>query len=86
MSVYNFCYRYFAQKGGGSVSVGIGGFAKMVAEDERTAIYEYGGINLNSPNCRNDERRADGMIMIAKSKLVAPEIHQRKNDGTGARN
>ncbi len=59
------------------MSIGIGAHAKLVIEDERTVIYEYGGYNLNSPVYRNEEHLLDGTIAIQKECFVEPEIYEK---------
>jgi len=59
------------------MSIGIGGTARMVAQDAETVIYEYSPYNLNEPQHRNRERIYDGLITINKSCLVEPEIHEK---------
>ena len=59
------------------MSLGIGAFCKLIAQDDETAIYEYGSYNLDDPNNKNKDRIADGMITIKKSSLIEPDIHDR---------
>ena len=59
------------------MSLGIGAFCKLIAEDEETVIYEYGSFNLNEPDYRNEQKIADGIITIKKSSLIEPEIHDK---------
>ena len=59
------------------MSLGIGVFCKLIAEDEETVIYEYGSFNLNKPDYRNEQKIADGIITIKKSSLIEPEIHDK---------
>lgn len=56
------------------MSIGVGGYGKIVLQDENTIIYEYGSYDLNDPQFRNIERVCDGLIVIDKSGLVEPEI------------
>ena len=62
------------------MSLGYGGFARKVAEDDQTVIYEYGAYNLNTDDERVsnfDDRIHDGTIAIDKTALVEPEIHEK---------
>ena len=59
------------------MSLGYGGFARKVAEDELTVIYEYGAYNLNEEKYRNPDTIYDGIITIDKTALIEPEIHKR---------
>ena len=59
------------------MSLGIGAFCKLIAEDEETVIYEYGSFNLNEPDYINEQKIADGIITIKKSSLIEPEIHDK---------
>ena len=64
-------------KRGDFMSLGIGAFCKLIAEDEETVIYEYGSFNLNEPDYINEQKIADGIITIKKSSLIEPEIHDK---------
>ena len=57
------------------MSLGIGSFCKLIAEDEETVIYGYGSYNLNEPRYDNKNRISDGIITISKNSLIEPEIH-----------
>lgn len=59
------------------MSLGIGAFCKLIAEDEETVIYEYGSYNLNEPKYENRNRISDGIITILKNSLVEPEIYDK---------
>lgn len=59
------------------MSLGVGAYADLVLEDEETLIYQYGDFNLNKDAYRNAEKIQDGLITIAKSCLVEPEIHEK---------
>ena len=59
------------------MSLGIGSFCKLIAEDEETVIYEYGSYNLNEPRYDNKNRISDGIITISKNSLIEPEIHDK---------
>ena len=58
------------------MSMGIGACAYIIAEDDKSVIYKYGGFNLNDPKYRNDERLYDGTIMIQKECFAEPEIQK----------
>lgn len=57
------------------MSLGIGAFCKLIAQDEETVIYEYGSYNLNEPDYTNEQKIADGIIQIKKIALIEPDIH-----------
>ena len=59
------------------MSIGIGAFCKLIAQDENIVIYEYGSYDLNEISYRNENRIADGIITINKSALIEPEIHKK---------
>lgn len=59
------------------MSLGIGGWAELAAEDDTYAVYCYAPSNLNNPACYNREKILDGMIQIKKSSLLEPEIHEK---------
>ena len=59
------------------MSLGIGSFCKLIAEDEETVIYGYGSYNLNEPRYDNKNRISDGIITISKNSLIEPEIHDK---------
>ena len=59
------------------MSLGIGAFCKLTAQDENTVIYEYGSYNQNESKYRNENRISDGIITISKSSLVEPDIHHK---------
>jgi len=59
------------------MSLGIGSFCKLIAQDDKIVIYEYGSFNLNEPEYKNENRIADGIITIKKSGLIEPEIHDK---------
>ena len=59
------------------MSLGIGSFCKLIAQDDNTVIYEYGSYNLNEPKYENNNRISDGIITISKSSLIEPEIHDK---------
>lgn len=59
------------------MSLGIGAFCKLIAQDESTAIYQYGSYNYNDERFINEEKNADGTITINKSALIEPEIRNK---------
>lgn len=59
------------------MSMGYGGSARLVLQDENTAIYEYSPYNLNEVEYRNSDRIYDGLITISKDGLVKPDIHEK---------
>ena len=58
------------------MSIGIGGYARIVVQDADTVIYEYDAYNLNEVAYRNPDHTYDGIITIDKQSLVEPEIHE----------
>lgn len=59
------------------MSRGIGAYANLVLEDNKTVMYEYGGYNLNESEYRNENRIYDGMITISRGCFAEPEIHEK---------
>lgn len=59
------------------MSLGYGGWCYIVAQDERTVIYQYGSYNLNDSTYNNTQRICDGIITIDKESLVETEIHKK---------
>lgn len=59
------------------MSIGIGTFAHLIAEDYEMVIFEYGNYNLNEESYRNAERIEDGILAIEKSCFHEPEIHEK---------
>ena len=59
------------------MSMGRGGVCRKISEDEGYAEYEYYSYDLDIPECRNEEKLFDGRIVIAKSALINPEIHEK---------
>lgn len=49
------------------MSRGFGAHADLVAQDNETVIYQYGGYNLNEPEFRNEKHLYDGLITISRS-------------------
>lgn len=59
------------------MSRGFGAHADLVAQDNETVIYQYGGYNLNEPEFRNEKHLYDGLITISRSCFAEPEIHEK---------
>ena len=59
------------------MSKGIGVKAKLILQDDKTVIYEYGSYNWNEENYRNIEQVCDGMVSIQKTCFLKPEIHEK---------
>lgn len=58
------------------MSFGYCGRIELLAEDDSTVIYRYGGENWNTTGItRGDIKVLDGEILIQKRCLVEPEIH-----------
>ena len=60
------------------MSLGIGAFCRLAAQDEKTIIYQYGAYNLNEHKYENKQRIADGLITIQKSSLIELYIHDKR--------
>lgn len=67
------------------MSIGTGGCARMVLQDESTAIYEYYAYNLNDEKFRDLHCEYDGLVTIDKSSLAEPEIHEKVKKFPGGR-
>lgn len=67
------------------MSMGFGGSARIVLQDESAVIYEYSPYNLNDPAYRNASHIYDGSITILKDALVEPEIHEKIKRMPGGR-
>lgn len=67
------------------MSIGHGGSARIVLQDETAVIYEYAPYNLNHPEYRNNDCVYDGLIIISKKSLVEPEIHEKLKRMPGGR-
>lgn len=59
------------------MSRGFGAHADLVAQDNETVIYQYGGYNLNEPEFENEKQLYDGLITISRSCFAEPEIHEK---------
>ena len=59
------------------MSKGVGAKAKLILQDDKTVIYEYGLYNWNEEKYRNAEQVCDGMVSIQKTCLLKPEIHEK---------
>lgn len=59
------------------MSMGYGALAEMIAEDEKTVIYAYGGYNLNISEYKNENCLRDGLIMVDKSCFCGAEIREK---------
>lgn len=59
------------------MSIGYGGSARILLQDEKTVVYEYSPYNLNEPSYRKSDRVYDGLITISKESMVEPEIHEK---------
>mgnify|MGYP000115721475 CR=1 FL=1 len=59
------------------MSMGYGGIAKKVAEDDGYVLYAYGAFNWNLPECANNDYTLDGSILIPKDCFIEPEIHEK---------
>ena len=51
------------------MSMGYGGMARVLLEDDMTVIYEYAAYNFSEAKCRNEEHLYDGTIEIDKTAL-----------------
>lgn len=59
------------------MSMGYGGAARIIAQNEKAVVYEYSPYNLNDPKYRNIDRIYDGLITISKDALAEAEIHEK---------
>ena len=59
------------------MSIGVGGRARLVAQDECTLIYEYAPYNLNENEYRNANHIFDGIITIDRDAVVEAEIREK---------
>ena len=59
------------------MSMGYGGYARLISEDSASVLYEYGAFNWNIPRCKNSDNVCDGSITIDKDCFIEPEIHQK---------
>lgn len=59
------------------MSLGYGGFCRMIIEDASSALYTYYCFNWNIDQFRNPDHVSDGYITIRKDCLVEPEIHEK---------
>lgn len=60
------------------MSLGFEAYAKLVDEDENMALYLYSGSNWNEPGYTSKEALLyDGELLIYKSSLEEPEIHEK---------
>ncbi|MBO5245052.1 MAG: hypothetical protein J6B02_03015 [Selenomonadales bacterium] len=59
------------------MSRGIGASAKLVLQDEDTVIYEYAPYDLNEDGYADGYFIRDGLIIIARSAFVEPEIREK---------
>ncbi|MDM8196214.1 hypothetical protein QUV98_07785 [Massilimicrobiota timonensis] len=60
------------------MSLGYLGRARLLEEDKEYAIYEYSGENWNDKNSLSgDSLLYDGLILIKKSSLEEPKIHEK---------
>ena len=59
------------------MSIGYGGRARIVLQDNDTVIYEYAPYDLNEPAYRNSDNIFDGQITISKQAFVDAEIHTK---------
>lgn len=67
------------------MSMGYGGSARIVLQDESTVVYEYLAYNLNDHKYKNIDRVYDGLITINKSAMVEPEIHVKNKKMSNGR-
>lgn len=49
------------------MSVGVGGCAYLISENENIVQYKYGSFNWNDPKHFNDDKICDGKITIHKN-------------------
>ena len=59
------------------MSIGFDGMCQKFVEDNDCIIYSYCAYDLNEPEFINEERIFDGIILIDRSCLIAPEIRKK---------
>ena len=59
------------------MSIGIGGFANKIIENDTSVTYKYGSYNLNISGYDNIARVSDGKISIDKKCFIKPKIHRK---------
>ncbi len=59
------------------MSIGHCSYADLVAADETILLYSYCCYTLNEWERKSDRRDADGELIIDRSCLVEPEIHEK---------
>lgn len=59
------------------MSMGYGGRARIVLQDNDTVIYEYAPYDLNEPAYRNSDKIFDGLITISKQAFIDAEIRTK---------
>lgn len=52
------------------MSKGVGGWAKVISEDDILIKYEYGSYDWNRPEYYNDEKILDGSITVYKQNIL----------------
>lgn len=60
------------------MSRGYGANARLIVEDDKSAIYEYAAYNWNIPESYNRDYEHDGIISFPKSLLLEPEFHSKR--------
>ena len=59
------------------MSIGHGGYARLVQADDSLALYRYCCYNINLDNWQEMKQKEDGELWIARDAFVEPEIHRR---------
>lgn len=59
------------------MTIGRSAYCRLVAEDERTVIYEYACSNWCYGDYQKDIKTFDGIIMIDKSCFVKAELREK---------
>lgn len=67
------------------MSLGFGAYAHLIAQDNETVLYDYGGYNWNEPGYRNENRICDGIITISRICFAEPEIHKKTKRMSGGK-
>jgi hypothetical protein len=62
------------------MSRGYGAYARLIVEDDKSAIYEYAAYNWNIPESYNKECECDGIISFPKSILLKPEFLTKRKE------
>ena len=60
------------------MSRGYGAYARLIADDSKSVIYEYAAFNWNIPESYNRDYEHDGIICFSKSLLLGPAFNTKR--------